>query len=284
MPSYRFCRPDDLPLLVRAVNECFDVHFPGEPEMTEERFRREMKELDLWPSNSMLAVDDQEPVAAMIGTKRDDEVLVLRLGTRPGHERRGHASHLVMSLSHKLAVLGPPRLAAEVPADNEPTLALFRSIGFREEARLADWRSAPGRRERVSPSPPPPGGEGRGEGGSAPLEPAPVADLLPDARDSLAWIRRRRTLENLADRLEGWRLPGADAWALVLPGRDELQLLAWGGEEGALSVLLRALGSEERRLLFPRLAPGEASPELLRAAGLSPAESYHRLVGDAVPA
>ena len=59
MPSYRFCRPDDIPYLVRAVNECWDVHFPEAPRMTVDRYREEMRTLDVWPSNSLVASTDQ---------------------------------------------------------------------------------------------------------------------------------------------------------------------------------------------------------------------------------
>ena len=79
MPSYRFCRPDDIPLLVRAVEECFRPHFaaggaragaapPGFAHaMTLERFRREMKEVDLWPSSCLVALAGDDPLAVLTG-------------------------------------------------------------------------------------------------------------------------------------------------------------------------------------------------------------------------
>ncbi len=134
MPSYRFCRPDDIPFLVRAVNECWAPHFPGTPPLTVEGFRREMKELDLWPSSSMVAADDETPVAVLTGTKREEETLISRIGVRPGETRKGHGGHLVTSLSQKLAVLGPPRLVAEVPGDLPDALRFFEGLGWRREA------------------------------------------------------------------------------------------------------------------------------------------------------
>ena len=98
MPSYRFCRPDDIPFLVRAVNECYVPHFPGTPQMSVEAFRREMKELDLWPSSCLVAADDERPVAVLTGTKRADETLISRIGVRPGETGREHGGHLVTSL------------------------------------------------------------------------------------------------------------------------------------------------------------------------------------------
>ena len=53
MVAYRFCRPDDMPLICEAVNTCFKVHFPGTPILDVEGLRREVKELDVWISNRL---------------------------------------------------------------------------------------------------------------------------------------------------------------------------------------------------------------------------------------
>ena len=134
MVAYRFCRPDDIPLLVAAVNRCYDAHFPGEAPLTVDGFRREMREEQLWPSNCMLASEGDEPVAVVLGTKAPDEVKVRRIGVAPGHQRRGHGRHLLESLGSKLAVLGPPRLVADVPSGLPDALAFFAALGWREEA------------------------------------------------------------------------------------------------------------------------------------------------------
>ena len=134
MSSYRFCRPDDIEYLVRAVHECWDVHFPDAEPMTVERFRDEMKFLDVWPSNCLVASTDGGPVAVLIGTKRTFEVAVLRLGVHPGHQRQGHGLHLLTSLSQKLAVLGPERLVAEVPRSRPGAVELFAAAGYVREA------------------------------------------------------------------------------------------------------------------------------------------------------
>ena len=42
MPSYRFCRPDDLGLIVRAINQCCRIHEADSPEMTEDRLKTQM--------------------------------------------------------------------------------------------------------------------------------------------------------------------------------------------------------------------------------------------------
>jgi ribosomal protein S18 acetylase RimI-like enzyme len=134
--AYRFCRPDDIPLLVRAVNRCFDVHFAEQPRLTVDEFRREMREVHLWPSNCMVATAGEEPVAVVLGTKEPHEVRVRRIGVAPGHQRHGHGRHLLESLGKKLAVLGPPRLVADVPVELSDAVAFFEALGWREDGHI----------------------------------------------------------------------------------------------------------------------------------------------------
>jgi ribosomal protein S18 acetylase RimI-like enzyme len=206
VPSYRFCRPDDIPLLVHAVETCYRVHDPAEPAWSAEGFRVGMRAVDLWPSNSMVALDtDGEPVAVMIGTKRADEVAVHRLGVRPDRLRRGHGLHLLTSLSQKLAVLGPERLVAEVPDDRPAALGCFAAAGYRREATLVDWERPAG------------AGAGSGNVPEGLVSEVTVADLdgagaLIDGPET-AWCRTRRTLVQSAERLR--------AAAVVSPDRVE---------------------------------------------------------------
>ena len=48
MASYRFCRTDDVALLVAAYNRCYRPHFPDEPELTVDAFRLLIRERNLW--------------------------------------------------------------------------------------------------------------------------------------------------------------------------------------------------------------------------------------------
>ena len=73
MASFRFCRTDDVPLLVEAYNACYHVHFPDLPPMTVDRFKRAAREIDLWASSCMVAVVDSKPAAVLLATKRDTE-------------------------------------------------------------------------------------------------------------------------------------------------------------------------------------------------------------------
>ncbi len=284
MPSYRFCRPDDIPFLVRAVNECYDVHFPGEPRMTVDRYRAEMKALDVWPSNSLVASSDQGPVAVLIATKRADEVTVLRVGARPGHQRQGHGAHLLTSLSNKLAVLGPDRLATEAPRSLPVASSLLAATGYRRELTYTDYLR--------SPSVPEPVIEDL-------IMPVTVAELdefgLVEIPDHVALERQRRTLLNRQDELEGTAIATPERIEAFLLHRlaDDgatLDVVAAGGQTSEqqdlfLQLLLRHLaGTTELPLRLPRLAPGEVSPAVLGALGFEAGEQYDHFVTEAVPA
>ncbi len=284
MPSYRFCRPDDIPFLARAINECYDVHFPGAPRMTVERYRAEMKALDVWPSNSLVASTDQGPVAVLIATKRADEVTVLRVGARPGHERQGHGAHLLTSLSNKLAVLGPDRLATEAPRSLPVASALLEATGYRRELTYTDYLREP---TAIEPVP------------EDLFMPVTVAELdeygLLEIPGHVALARQCQTLLNRKDELEGI--------AIVTPERVEAGLLHRLADDGAsldvvaavarpseqadllLQLLLRHLaGTTELPLRLPRLAPAEVPTAVLDALGFEAGEQYDRFVTEATPA
>ena len=285
MPSYRFCRPDDVPYLVRAVNECFDVHFPDAPPMTVDRFRGEMRALDLWPSNCMVASSDSGPIAVLIGTKRSAEVQVLRVGLRPGHQRRGHGAHLLTSLSQKLAVLGPETLLVEVPRALGGVDRFFAACGYRPEATYTDYTRP------------------RQPAASVPDElilPITVEEIDDHGRleiaGDVAWERRRETLLNRREgdlegiciaspeRIEAFVLSRIsdsgrtlDVLAAVAPEPERRELL--------LSLLLRALaGRTELPLRLPKLAAGEVPAPVLEQLGFAAGPRYQRCSARACPA
>ncbi len=67
MPAYRFCRSDDISLLTDALNACYVVHFPDQPELSVADFKREIRELSVWSISCMLASDDGDPIAVVNG-------------------------------------------------------------------------------------------------------------------------------------------------------------------------------------------------------------------------
>jgi GNAT superfamily N-acetyltransferase len=285
LPSYRFCRPDEEGDVVRAVNDCFNVHFPGARPATVESFRGEMKRLDVWPSNCMVAIAGEEPIAVLIGTKRDQEVLVLRVGVRPDHAGQGHGSHVLTSLSQKLAVLGPPRLIAEVPQALPGVQSFFAAAGYRHEATYTDYRREPAPVEGVPEDL---------------VIPVSVQDLVDnEALDLLAgrsWVRSRETLLNRRQELTGFAVASPERLEAYLlydpaPTAAGLEIVALGsaGESarGAvfLGLLLRYLaGRSPLPLSLPRLAAGEVPAELLAELGFHPWARFDRLATAATPA
>lgn len=257
MTAYRFCRPDDIPRLVEAVEACWRPHFPGTPPLTVDGFRREMKELDLWPSNCMIALAGDDPVAVVTATKRDQAVLIRRVGVHPGHLRRGHARHVLTSLSQKLAVLGPPRLLAEVAADLGPAQRLFEALGYERETVLADLEREVAVAAAGDPVP------------EEVASPVPAAELLASVElpPAPAWERTPQTLSQRAERLAGLAAAGerVEAWLVYDPepgpGPVEIWGAGWAEREpgtGLLALLLRALAQRTGRdLRLPRLAAGE---------------------------
>lgn len=286
MPSYRFCRPDDIPFLVRAVDECYAVHFPGTAPMTVEGFRREMKELDLWASSCLVAAADERPVAVLTGTKREDETLISRIGVRPEELRRGHGGHLVTSLSQKLAVLGPPRLVAEVPAELPGAVAFFERLGWRREASFTDWLR-PAAAGAAEPVP---------EGLIAPVtvDQLTAAGALEVPRGA-AWLRTRKTLVNRKDGLRGKAVASPDrieAWVVFDPEAADgtTEVVGFGSAEEArrellLGALLRHLIAEvpARSARLARLAADELPDGLLPGLGFAPEREYHRYATEAKP-
>src|SRR6476619_235177 len=130
MSAYRFCRSDDIALLVDALNRCWAPYFPDEPPMTPARFKRSIKDLQVWCSSCMVAFSGPDPIGVLIGAKRPAGTLVQKIAVHPDHLRQGHASHLLESLGSKLAILGPRRMVAEIPETLAAACGLFAASGY----------------------------------------------------------------------------------------------------------------------------------------------------------
>src|SRR5678816_3398758 len=87
----------------------------------------------------MVAFSGSDPIGVLIGAKRLSSTLVHKIAVHPDHRRQGHGRHLLTSLGSKLAILGPPRIVAEVPETLVPARELFAASGFVQEARLTDY-------------------------------------------------------------------------------------------------------------------------------------------------
>ena len=139
MSAYRFCRTDDIALLVDALNRCWAPYFPDEPPMTPAAFKRSIRDLQVWCSSCMVAFSGADPIGVLIGAKRPSGTLIHKIAVHPDHRRQGHGRHLLDSLGSKLAILGPPRIVAEVPDTFDAACALFSACRYVEESRLIDY-------------------------------------------------------------------------------------------------------------------------------------------------
>src|SRR6516165_5054341 len=136
MSACRFCRTDDIGLLVDALNRCWAPYFPDEPPTDAAAFKRSIRDLQVWCSSCMVAFSGADPIGVLIGAKRTSATLIHRIAVHPEHQRQGHGRHLLASLSSKLAILGPPRLVSEVVATNGAARELFSASGYVEETTL----------------------------------------------------------------------------------------------------------------------------------------------------
>jgi GNAT superfamily N-acetyltransferase len=275
MASYRFCRSDDVPALASAHDACWLPHVPGEPALTVERFRRLARELDLWTSSCMLAHQDGTPIGVLLATKREHESLVWRIAVRPGFERRGHGRHLLTSLSQKLAILGPPRLVAEVPAANAGAAAFFEACGYRRTSRFVDFVL---RRRQAAEAP----------AAERLVVPVSLDDLVAnDAFERQArrpWARSPATLLARRERLQGEAIASderIEAWVLYEDDVTETgpvrRILAFGAFDPArgalwLDVLLRRATRVAARVVLERATEAELLTVDMAALGFEAAE------------
>jgi GNAT superfamily N-acetyltransferase len=282
LSSYRFCRSDDIELLVDALNRCWSPHFPDEPPMTSAAFKRSIRDLQVWCSSCMIAFAGSDPIGVLIGAKRPSATLVHRIAVHPDHRRQGHGRHLLASLGSKLAILGPPRIIAEVPETLGPACELFRASGYLTEALLTDYVLET--REL---------GVGAWElGVDLPhrfVIPVTVDDLaanglLEEAHPQVCWERsvetltaRKHDIAGLAvasdERIEAYVLYEASAQS------GEIVSLRTFVEDGGAHLkhlLARPSVQGIRALRFPKVHPAEISLEMLGTLGFRPA-GVHRL-------
>ena len=267
MASYRFCRTDDIGLLVDALNRCWAPYFPDEPPMTAAAFKRSIRDLQVWCSSCMVAFSGSDPIGVLIGAKRPSGTLVHKIAVHPDHLRQGHGRHLLTSLGSKLAILGPPRIIAEVPESLTHASELFNASGYVQEGRLTDYVLQ--HQERDLP-----------EVAGGFVIPVTIDDLaanglLGEDHPQTCWARSVETLTARKDDIEGL--------AVASDERIEAYLL-WmkGGELVSLRSLVEDGGARLKQLLsqlrmrcagtfrFPKVYPAEVSKECLESLGFRP--------------
>ena len=274
---YRFCRSDDIALLVDALNRCWSPYFPDEPPVTPAAFKRSIRDLQVWCSSCMVAFSGSAPIGVLIGAKRPSGTLVHKIAVHPDHRRQGHGRHLLTSLGSKLAILGPPRIVAEVSESLAAACGLFSACGYVEEAVLTDYvLEQPALSER--------GGAARVEGFVIPVTVDDLAanGLLGEADPQVCWERSVETLTARKDDIAGLAVASDDrieAYLLYVKcgmGVEIVSLRTFIEDGGArLRQLLSRLRAQGMRTFrFPKVHPAEISKEFLETLGFRPAGGH----------
>ena len=284
MAAYRFCRTDDIGLLVDALNRCWAPYFPDEPLMTPAAFKRSIRDLQVWCSSCMVAFSGSDPIGVLIGAKRPSGTLVHKIAVHPDHLRQGHGHHLLDSLGSKLAILGPPRIVAEVPETLVPACELFSASGYAQEAVLTSYVLQP--EENSSTRAEFPRSLVAGDQNGEFVIPVTVDDLaanglLGQDQPPVCWQHSVETLTARKDESVGLAVATdeqIEAYILYLSDGEILLLRTFIEDSGPrlkrLLSQLRARGMTTLR--FPKVHPGEISRELLETLGFRPA-GVHRL-------
>jgi ribosomal protein S18 acetylase RimI-like enzyme len=274
MTAYRFCRTDDMALLADALNRCSSGDVPGELPVTPAALKRWVRDLQVWCSSCMVALSGSEPIGVLIGAKRPSATLVYRIAVHPDHRRQGHGRHLLASLASKLAILGPPRLVAEVPETLASARSLFRASGYAEEALLTDYVSADDGGGRLEM------GGMRGLRDGRFVIPVTIDDLaangLPaESHPQACWERSAETLTARKDEIAGVAVASderIEAYVLYAPARTDR---AERTEPPPAAAPPDRVGLRQD-LVGPAVArPGEASPR--------PRHGHAAAVAEAMP-
>jgi GNAT superfamily N-acetyltransferase len=257
-------------LLVDALNRCWAPYFPGEPVVTPASFKRSIRDLQVWCSSCMVAFAGPDPIGVLIGAKRPSGTLIHTIAVHPDHLRQGHGRHLLTSLSSKLAILGPPRMIAEVPEALAPACGLFTATGYVQEAVLTDYVLEPAQ-------------HGAREAAGIPgtfVIPVTVDDLaanglLGDGQMPACWERSVETLMARKDDIAGLAVASDERIEayLIYMGAEIVMLRSFVEDGGVrLRHLLSRLGMGTFR--FPKVHPAEVPAEGLESLGFRPAGGH----------
>ena len=275
MSAYRFCRSDDIGLLVDALNRC-----GNDPPMTPAAFKRSIRDLQVWCSSCMVAFAGSDPIGVLIGAKRPSGTLIHRIAVHPDHQRQGHGRHLLTSLGSKLAILGPPRIVAEVPETLTAAGGLFSAAGYVQEGVLTDYvlsredpavtqgRSALSERSDAA----------RVEGFVIPVTVDDLAanGLLDEADRQVCWERSIETLTARKDEIAGLAVASAEqieAYLLYVKPAEIVSLRTFVEDDGVrLQQLLSRLGVGTFR--FSKVHAAEISREVLETLGFRSAGGH----------
>jgi hypothetical protein len=237
----------------------------------------------------MVAFQGSDPIGVLIGAKRPTGTLIHKIAVHPAHQRQGHGRHLLDSLGSKLAILGPPRIVAEIPETLASARALFDACGYVQEAVLTDYvlerdgNTAVEQRQRPDPN---------DRGNTAPDEgfviPVTVDDLaanglLDHANPQACWERSVETLTARRDEIAGLAVASDERLEAYLLYAKHAGDSNWQTEIASFRSIVDDGGVRLQRLLsrlpvsayvFPKVHPTEVSKELLEALGFQPAAGH----------
>ena len=241
--------------------------------MTPAAFKRTIRDLQVWCSSCMVAFSGPDPIGVLIGGKRPSGTLVHKIAVHPDHRRQGHGRHLLESLRSKLAILGPPRMIAEIPETFTATCGLFSASGYVQEARLTDyvWHGEESNAREV--------------GFVIPVTVDDLAanGLLGTADPEVCWERSVETLTARKDEITGLgvasdeRIEACVLYAERGAERTEILSLRSFVEDGGARLAqllsqLRVRGSGN--LCFPKVHPAEISKDRLESLGFRAAGGH----------
>lgn len=303
MSAYRFCRSDDVPLIVEAYERC-NVGPGAVPwQLTIDHMKRLSREMDLWTSSCMVALAGTDPIGVLIAAKREPTAnLILHAAVHPDHRRQGHARHMMTSLSQKMAILEPTRMLVEVPADALAAHGFLAACGFARAESFTDYFHT-GEMEAAGPVL-------ELAGTVSPAEILGSAELGDASELNRCWQRSPRTITNLRQGARGVGIAtdrGFEAYLLYrshsdaddpLPftarpssppdlrsGPAPCEILAIGGLRPVPALLrpLLALAARDcgRPLSLPRVHPTEPLAERLHEHGFQEAGKTLRYESDA---
>ena len=285
LTAYRFCRSDDIPLLVEAYNRCYRADRPELRSWGVDDFKERIRTLDVWTSSCMVAHAGNEPIGVLIAAKRDHANWIYRVAVHPDHRRRGHGQHLLTSLSQKMAILEPTALLAELPAHRHDLCAFFEACGYQPAAEMVDFSAGPAASEE----------EGlplRALVSEASLEQLEQSNFLQQSY-APSWRRTIESQLNVQSELEALAIASEVRIEARLVYRRESQgaaeLLDFDvAEAGKARALFGALLSELRHrcpgsLHIDRVCSSEPIAPLLEAAGFRPGSLHRRYVAEAKP-
>ncbi len=260
--------------------------------MTPAVFKRSIRDLQVWCSSCMVAFSGSDPIGVLIGAKRPSGTLVHKVAVHPDHRRQGHGRHLLASLGSKLAILGPPRMIAEVPETLAPACELFGAGGYVQEAILTDYVLEP--EEDSSTRAELPRSLRAGDHNGRFVIPVTIDDLAAnglfgEADPQVCWQRSVETLTARKDDIAGLAVASderIEAYLLYVncgvdpegnveagaPAAEIVSLRTFIEDGGAcLKQLLSRLRARGMRTFrFPKVHPAEISQELLETLGFRP--------------